>query len=83
MSALRTAVAAGWRMDWQYVFDYNPLFESLHDEPEFQEMRTEIAAEMAEQLKNVRRVEPDTHSVDQGDEARIITQAVEKEVTEN
>jgi len=57
LAALRVAVDAGWRWGWWYFFDHDPLLESLRGYPEFQAMRAEIAADMAEQLKNVRRME--------------------------
>ena len=57
LAALRTAVDAGWRYGWWYFFDHDPLLESLRTYPEFQVMRAEIEADMAEQLKNVRRME--------------------------
>jgi hypothetical protein len=57
--ALRTAIDAGWRYNWWYYFDHHPSLEPLRDDPEFQAMRAEIAADMAEQLKNVRRMEAD------------------------
>ena len=53
--ALLTAIDAGWRYNWWYFFDHHPALESLRDDPEFQAMRAEIAADMAEQLKNVRK----------------------------
>lgn len=53
--ALRVAIDAGWRANWWYFFDHHPSLQALRDEPEFQAMRAEIAADMAEQLKNVQK----------------------------
>jgi len=55
LAALRVAVEAGWRYDWWYYFDHHPALELLRDDPEFQAMRAEIAADMAAQLKNVQK----------------------------
>ncbi len=55
LAALRTAVDAGWRYDWWYYFDHHPALEPLRDDPEFQALRAEIAADMDEQLKNVQK----------------------------
>ncbi len=55
LAALRTAIDAGWRYNWWYFFDHHPVLEPLHDDPEFQAMRAEIAADMATQLMNVQK----------------------------
>jgi TolB-like protein len=57
MIALQAVVDAGWRYFWWYYFDHHPAFESLRDKPEFQELREKVAADIANQLKNVRRME--------------------------
>jgi hypothetical protein len=57
LSALRQAVDEGWRASWRYFLKYDPILESLHDEPEFQAMVAEIEADMAEQLARVREME--------------------------
>ena len=57
LSELVTAVDAGWRFAWWYYFDHHPAFESLRDRPDFQELRARVAADMAKQLENVRRME--------------------------
>ncbi len=59
LAALRTAIDAGWRYNWWYFFDHHPSLEPLREDPDIQAMRAEIAADMAEQLKNVRRMEAD------------------------
>ena len=57
LAELQRGVDAGWRMDWRYAFDHDPIFASLRDEPDFAAMRAEIATDMAEQLRNVRELE--------------------------
>jgi tetratricopeptide (TPR) repeat protein len=55
--ALRQAIDEGWRNFWRYSLKYDPILESLHDEPEYQAMVAEIEADMAEQLARVREME--------------------------
>jgi len=57
LSALRLAIDEGWRNSWWYYLKYDPILESLHDEPEYQVMVAEIEADMAEQLARVREME--------------------------
>ncbi len=57
LSALRQAIDEGWRSSWWYFLKYDPILESLHDEPEFQAMVAEIEADMAAQLARVREME--------------------------
>ena len=57
LSALRQAIDEGWRGFWWYFLKYDPILESLHDEPEFQAMVAEIEADMAQQLANLREME--------------------------
>jgi tetratricopeptide (TPR) repeat protein len=57
LSALRQAVDEGWRTFWWYSLKYDPILESLHDEPEYQAMVAEIEADMAAQLARVREME--------------------------
>jgi hypothetical protein len=57
LSALQRAIDEGWRDSWWYFLKYDPILESLHDEPEFQAMVAEIEADMAEQLARVREME--------------------------
>ncbi len=57
LSALQRAIDEGWRSHWWYYLKYDPILESLHDEPEFQEMVAEIEADMAAQLARVREME--------------------------
>jgi hypothetical protein len=57
LSALRQAIDEGWRDSWWYFLKYDPILESLHDEPEFQAMIAEIEADMAAQLERVREME--------------------------
>jgi len=57
LSALRQAIDEGWRDLWWYYLKYDPILESLHDEPEYQTMVAEIEADMAEQLARVREMQ--------------------------
>jgi TolB-like protein/Flp pilus assembly protein TadD len=57
LSALREAIDEGWRAFWWYYLKYDPILESLHDEPEYQAMVAEIEADMAQQLARVREME--------------------------
>ena len=57
LSALRTAVDAGFRVGWRYYFDYHWSLESLRDNPDFEAMRIELAADMEKQLENARRMQ--------------------------
>jgi len=47
LSALQQAIDEGWRGYWWYYLKYDPILESLHEEPEFQAMVAEIEADMA------------------------------------
>jgi tetratricopeptide (TPR) repeat protein len=57
LSALRQAIDEGWRDSWWYFLKFDPILESLHDEPEYQAMVAEIEADMAAQLARVREME--------------------------
>jgi tetratricopeptide (TPR) repeat protein len=57
LAALQRAIDEGWRESWWFYFKYDPILESLHDEPEFQAMAAEIEADMAAQLARVREME--------------------------
>ena len=57
LSALQRAIDEGWRAGWWFVLKYDPILESLHDEPEYQAMIAEIEADMAAQLERVREME--------------------------
>ena len=57
LRALRLAIDEGWRTFWWYFLKHDPNLESLHDEPEYQAMVSEIEADMAAQLAHVREME--------------------------
>jgi TolB-like protein/tetratricopeptide (TPR) repeat protein len=57
LSTLQRAIEEGWRRFWWFFFRYDPILESLHDEPEYQAMVAEIEADMAEQLARVREMQ--------------------------
>jgi TolB-like protein/predicted Zn-dependent protease len=52
---LQDAIDAGWR---GYIWDEkHPLFETLHDEPRFQQMMAEVRAKVDEMRKRVEQME--------------------------
>jgi TolB-like protein/Tfp pilus assembly protein PilF len=53
LPALRQAVDQGWRWFAWYFLNHDPLLAPLHGDPEFQAMKQEIEADMAEQLARV------------------------------
>ena len=57
LAELQRGVNADWRLMWRYAFDHDPIFNSLRGRPEFKAMRETIAADMAEQLERVRKLE--------------------------
>ncbi len=57
MASLEAAVDAGWRWGWWYFFDVHPVLEPLRGRADFQALRARVAADMAKQLENVRRME--------------------------
>ena len=57
LSALRQAIDEGWRFLWWYRLKHDPNLESIHDEPKYQAMVTEIEADTAAQLARVREME--------------------------
>ena len=44
----------GWRFHVRYFLEQDPILARLHDNIEFQRMKAEIDADMAEQLTRVR-----------------------------
>jgi tetratricopeptide (TPR) repeat protein len=54
LAALREAIDAGWRNQWDYELDYDLILQSIRNEPEFQVMRNEIKADFAKQLERVK-----------------------------
>jgi TolB-like protein len=57
LSALREATEGGWRYYWRMVLETDPVFATLHDEPEYQAIVAEIEADIAAQLANVRAMQ--------------------------
>jgi tetratricopeptide (TPR) repeat protein len=57
LKALREAVDEGWRRSWPFWLRYDPILESLHDEPEYQAIIAELEADMAAQLQRIREMQ--------------------------
>jgi len=57
LAALRQAFDLGWREDWWYFLEQDPVLQSLRNEPAFQAMRLEIQTDMAGQLARVQEWE--------------------------
>ncbi len=57
LKALREAVDEGWRKLWPFWLKYDPILESLHDEPEYRAIIAELEADMAAQLERIREMQ--------------------------
>jgi hypothetical protein len=57
LAALRRAIDERWRALWWYYLEHDLALESLHGEPDYQAMTSEIRAEMSQQLARVREME--------------------------
>ena len=55
LSILGLAVDQGWRSNWWYHFNHDPVLQKLHDAPEFRQLKQEIEAEMAVQLSRLKQ----------------------------
>ena len=55
LAALREAIDQGWRASWWYYLKHDPNFDAVRDEPEFQAMVDELAADMKHQLDAIPR----------------------------
>jgi tetratricopeptide (TPR) repeat protein len=53
LAALRQAFDQGWRTDWRYFFNRDPI----RSDPRFQSIRTDLENDMARQLEHVREME--------------------------
>ena len=49
LAKLREAEQAGWRWLWRYRRDYDPLLDSIRNEPEFKAIFADIERDMAQQ----------------------------------
>jgi len=49
LASLRDAERAGWRTWWRYDRDWNPIFDSIRDEPEFKAVFADIERDIARQ----------------------------------
>ncbi len=56
LDALADAIAQGWRIKTWYVLDSDPNLESIRDEPRFQQMRTLVMNDLAQQAKRVEEI---------------------------
>lgn len=60
LESLQQAIDMGWRRYAFYYLDQDPNFDNIRGEPEFRSIETEMRAELAAQLQEVRaRVRPD------------------------
>jgi TolB-like protein/Tfp pilus assembly protein PilF len=50
LAAMREAIDHGWCAFWWYYFTYDPNFDAVRDDPEFQAMAKELSSKMADQL---------------------------------
>ena len=55
LAALREAVDSGWRDEWRFYLEHDPILDPIRGDPRFQEMVGEIRADMATQLERVRQ----------------------------
>jgi TolB-like protein len=53
LEALPTVSDRGWWHYWWYWLRHDPVLKTLHDEPRYQAVRSEIEAEVSEQLARV------------------------------
>jgi TolB-like protein/Tfp pilus assembly protein PilF len=57
LTSLREAIDAGWRFQWWFFMNEDAALDSVRDDPRFQAVKNDIAADMALQLANVRKLE--------------------------
>jgi TolB-like protein/Tfp pilus assembly protein PilF len=50
LATLGRAVQQGWRHNWWYLLQHDPVLQVLHDEPEFQLIKRRIEVDVAAQL---------------------------------
>jgi TolB-like protein/Tfp pilus assembly protein PilF len=50
LTALRQAVAEGWRASWRYYLEHDPNFDAVREEPGLQEIVAGLRSDMAKQL---------------------------------
>ena len=59
IAELEQAVQSGWRYQWRFYLEFDPILEPLRGEPRFQALVDEIRADMAEQLEQIRSKYPE------------------------
>lgn len=57
LQALRSAIDEGWRTLWWYYAETDPILEPIREEPAFQAIVDEVAADMAAQLARLKQTE--------------------------
>jgi len=59
LGALEEAVQSGWRNNWRYYLEFDPILGPLRGEARFQDVVDEIRRDMAAQLERVRAADYD------------------------
>ncbi len=53
LTSLKKAVESGWRKDWWYYLEHDPAFLALRDDPQFEVIKSRVAADIAAQLERL------------------------------
>lgn len=50
LAELRDVIDAGWREDWRFFLEFDPVLDPIRDDPRFHDMLEDIRSDMAGQL---------------------------------